>query len=761
MDVDVKSRVDSLIRQILTPLTPETLYSQQASLPLFAEAAPDEFLRILEDDLHSSEPQIFTLLKVVGSGVTASCPRAGLLWALECLAWRPEWLSRVSTVLAQLATRELDDNWANTPTESLLSIFRCWIPQTAGDLQYRTATLQLLARNYPVPAWQICRDQFSPGMRTGNYNYRPRWRNDASGAGGAVNNSERHGFAVIALELALAWPNHDAETLGDMLERFQGMPPEHQAKLWNVIEDWATRQDDDRAKAQLRERLRTTEFAPREGAQAIDEATAARIRHADELLVASDVVMRHHWLFAEEWLRESPLERSDEAWDWEEHRRVLRDQRAKALAEIWQDRGWEGVDSLVAGGGDAWLIGRTLAGTGIDGNEIASMIAKWLGLNGSPLNVRRDLFLAGLLHEIPSETRLNTVDALLPDLGNDDAIRFLKLCPFDRDTWRLVEGHGTEFEEKYWKGVQPPFGLDDDDINEAVDHLLSHNRPRAAFRCTHRSLDPLETSRLTKMLQDIVGKTDESEGTYPLEAHQVAEAFDSLQGRPGIGEDEMARLEYKYVRVLYQTTYGVPNLQRHIAKTPALFAQLIAIMYERTGGGDDPPEWTVVESDDRAAAAGTARIVLGELKRIPGTTRTGQVDRVQLRMWITDVRTLCHEGDRTAAGDQHIGTLLSYSPMGKDGVWPCESVRDVFEEVRSPDIAMGMKTGRYNAGGVRVWRQEAKEEQGLSERYRSWAGQLSSHPFLARTLEELAAWYERDVSREELDSRLRRRFLDR
>ena len=89
LGIHVEAKVDALIRRLLTPLTPEKLFSQSDNLPLYAEAAPNEFLAILEEDLRTPEPQIYALMTPAGSGIFGGCPRTGLLWALENLAWKP------------------------------------------------------------------------------------------------------------------------------------------------------------------------------------------------------------------------------------------------------------------------------------------------------------------------------------------------------------------------------------------------------------------------------------------------------------------------------------------------------------------------------------------------------------------------------------------------------------------------------------------------------------------------------------------------
>ena len=56
LGTDIESRVAVLIRELLTPLTLEKMLSHSRDLPRYAEAAPDEFLNIIEEDLRSDSP---------------------------------------------------------------------------------------------------------------------------------------------------------------------------------------------------------------------------------------------------------------------------------------------------------------------------------------------------------------------------------------------------------------------------------------------------------------------------------------------------------------------------------------------------------------------------------------------------------------------------------------------------------------------------------------------------------------------------------
>jgi hypothetical protein len=79
--------------------------SLSGHLPDFAEAAPDEFLQVVEADLRQSAPELFRLFEQEGGGIFGSSPHTGLLWSLEVLAWEPKFLGTVASTLLVMTSR--------------------------------------------------------------------------------------------------------------------------------------------------------------------------------------------------------------------------------------------------------------------------------------------------------------------------------------------------------------------------------------------------------------------------------------------------------------------------------------------------------------------------------------------------------------------------------------------------------------------------------------------------------------------------------
>ena len=99
--------------------------------------------------------------------------------------------------------------------------------------------LETLCRRFPDIGWRICIQQFEGGKQIAHPSARPRWRNDAAGAGRGVTGHERYEFARKALDLAISWPAHDKETLGDLVERLASMPDQDKLAVCGRIDSWS------------------------------------------------------------------------------------------------------------------------------------------------------------------------------------------------------------------------------------------------------------------------------------------------------------------------------------------------------------------------------------------------------------------------------------------------------------------------------------------------------------------------------------------
>ncbi len=744
LGIDVEARVSLLVRNLLTPLTLDKLLSHEDDLPRYAEAAPEEFLNLIEADLRQSKPTVLGLLKPVEGGIFGRCLRAGLLWALECLAWKH--LGRVSLILAQLSRTVIDDNWADKPISSLESIYRSWMPQTAASLEGRIQSLETLTRRFPDIGWEICIAQVNTRSQVGHYSYRPHWRADASGAGRSVTRKEAHDFIRRALDLVLAWPEHDRKTLGDLVERIQTMTmsDDDRSRVWDLVDAWAASEADENAKAGLRERIRRFAFT-RRGRRDLDAGTGDRARAAYGKLEPGDPVVRHAWLFAGHGIEFSTDEIEDGEFDYKKHAEKIRRLRISAIREIWAKRGFEGVTTLLSDNGMAGFVGNSLTSVLVDTKARAGFLRRCLSVAGD-VEKQVDGCISGFLTSIGDEERGAVLSSAVEDADTDEITRLLRCAPFGRDTWRFLDRFGAEIRDRYWREVAPQWDSHGDaELNELIDRLLEARRPRAAFHAVGPDWSRIETSRLKRLLFDAGALDAEQEGQYRLEGYWISKALDSLDGRSGVTRDDMAWLEFMYIEALdhgKHGKHGIPNLERYIAEFPASFVQLL-----------DPEHRKGLD----------VYHLLNLIDRIPGTNADGKIDAEVLFAWVVEVQRLCAEYGRAKIGDRYIGQILSGASAEEDGSWPCLPVCEAMEKVASRDIGVGFSMGVHNSRGMtsRAFGEGGAQERALAAKYRNWSERRAfDYPFVSSVLKDIADDYDRQAAWEDDEAEVEARLGD-
>lgn len=760
---DIEIKIGQLIESLLRPLTTRKLEAQSSDLPVYAEAAPEIFLQILEKDLDSKEPQALGLMRPVHSGFFGRNPRTGLLWALESIAWSSEYLMRVIRILAELSQQVINDNWVNKPTESLSAIFRCWMPQTTAPMEARIAALEYLVRKYPNIAWSLCFEQFNARSKIGHYSYKPRWRTDAHGAGEPVRSQERHEFALKSLEIALNWQSHTADMLGDLVSCIGDLPEEYQNRIWALIETWNCTAEES-GRAILQEKIRTSVFTRRARMNKSKPIELdSRARKAYLLLEPNDVIVRYEWLFKKQWVEESYDELEDEGFDYEARSAKIEALRSEALTTIMSERGLEGVLDLAGRGECANLIGWLLSKILVERHEVLNLSANILALGPLADSRVRQSVMSGLLQGLVIGNKADIIPQLINQRKVFEVVSLLLQAPFVKVIWDIVETLDVAAQESYWRDINPNLfrGEELNSLQYAIDHLISAKRPRAAFIYVQYNLSTISSKLLFRMITAIASCADEPPGTYQLDSYHIAEAFKQLTDSGEIPVDQMAGLEFQFIEAFSREETGIPNLEKHIEEHPELFVQAVAMVYKRADGGEDPEELCAPNQQAQEHRANSAYHLLDKLSAIPGHDSEGELDSHKIENWVQRVREFANELSRGDVCDICLGKLFSNAPIGKDGVWPCEAVCKVIERIANDKFSSGLTTGLYNARGVH-WRGEGgDDERKLAEKYENWAIALEfSYPRVSGILRQMAKSYQGEAIREDNRAGVRRRLLD-
>ncbi len=731
LGVNVEERVGCLIRKLLKPFTLDNLLLHKDDLPAYAEASPQVFLAVIEEDLLKAKPVSLELMQPTDSSLVGNPVRVSLLRALDVLAWRCENLPRVVNILARLACCRIEDNLADKPERSLQSILCSWLPQTAAPVDQRIQALETIVRQFPDIGWKLCMGELDPKSML-IYSRRPRWRDDAAGVDIRTTETDRIRFLRKVIDLALSWPHHSYNTLRDLWRRFEHLPGSDQATLCNLIVDWAkTANDVDRTALWQHIRLMYQ-----------SKLNDKRVRWALKELSPQDSVTRHVWLFKEHLL--NLPEFREEELDYSECERRIHSMREKALNEILDERGIEGIRALLAS-----------AQIEVDGNTVGYVIKPLLN-SVNTLKLALDCLhmetegvtsaYAACLRTLLWKANADLLADLFNETENNSAKRLhLLLCmPVHDSTWQRVAAESPALQEKYWQNISFPFVMDltDTAMHEWLDRLLGARRPAYALLSVEARIRRVETSRLQRILWEL--QIPNSEGLR-ISTFDISTVLEELDTRPDITMEEKVKIEFKYWNCLVRSERGVPNLECEVTSSPEAYTAVIALAFTHQDGKEKFLEWHAVDSRQCKNLAYTALDFLNRISRIPGTNHEGFIDVGKLQNWLVRTRELCARQGRSEVGDNMIGCLLSHAPKDDNGDWPCHPVCEAMERISSLNIGKGFIIGVHNSShGTPQFRGKGGGwERDLASQYHSLSHRLAyNYPYVSRLLRDIANSYE-------------------
>ena len=760
----LSSRVDAVVRDLMRGKTSRELLSLSPDFQHLAEASPNIFLDCIEADLNSPEPQLLDLLRPVEPSSMGSCDRTTLLWALELLAWDEAHYLRVIRILGRLSESPINDNWMNNPENSLESLVSSWHPETTVAVEGRIEALKLIVREFPEVGWRICLAQVNQHHRTATPNNRPTYRSISLTGGRTVTYGEIWQVEAAAWAIVLNPSPPTPNKFVDLIDILDGMDEAQKKLLSETLKSWAiTASSDDLVP--VSRALRQAGYSPEREIETGASEIELELHRVVQQIQPRDIVARHQWLFAEHYVPESRAELMNEKFDYEAREKWIGDRRDKAAAEVFAELGINGIIKLLMGGNANYPVGRHLANS-LDDTEAVDSIESLIRHRDEENKLRFRSAIAGLLFKNGDDGLSQLAVAATQRFSKDSdgweehCLEIFLACPFLPSVWDILETDFSTIEDRYWRLVVPNvWRFKSDEYDRMIDRMLRAKRPRAAFAAVRHSTKEVDPFTLARLLESMISGGDESSDEYRIDRYSIDQSLAYLHDKKALTVDEMARLEFVFVDSLSHSKHGTPNLNRRNAANPGAFVELVALLYKRKDGAEDPEQYRLSPDSDSKAVFHNVYKVLDQLSLTPGTTEEGEISVEKLIAWVRSVQKQLRELSREEIGDQQIGKLLGRCPSGADGIWPHEAVRIALEEIGNEEILRGMSLAVYNSRGV-VWRGPGgDQERTLAAKYEGWAKAVAiNYRFTARLLDEIKDHYLRDAQWHDTDESVRRRL---
>lgn len=746
---EVGREVRVFIRELLENASEERWLSISPHLRSFAEAAPEEFLSAVQASLSSSEKPVLRLItETQSSSGFGRCWHSSLLWSLEMLAWYPRRLKTVAGILAVLSDTEIKGNWSNTPFNSLVSLFRPWLPQTAASVDFRIRVVRRVVDQYSNVGWRLLLALAPNQSDMASPNAKPRWRDDDAGAGNSATHEDYRQFVLATAGLLLEQARGNAVRIAELIPMIDRLDTEFRDTVILLIN--ASTEFGDEDKELIRSAVRKflnweNSFNPQ--GEKHDRFAADALGPAFDLLAANDLVIRHAWIFSNGWV-DLPDGRED---DHEESDRARAELRFTVIREIFDVAGWDGINRLIQRCTEPRLVGWELVSDPFDRKELVVCLCKhYLNL----AEVSFDSLTFGALHAVPEGECNELLLSLMSELECNDAAPaviagLMSNAPQGMRTWAFIESQEVGIQESFWKLARPSYVRSDtDELIYCIEKLLTAERPRTAFEALGDRGADVPSGLLVQLLKNL-GEGKEPDAPLP-QAWNISRLFSTLSKAEQLTQYELASLEFSYYEILHREKYGTPNLMAEIWRSPSFFMELMCLAFKPRHSDLEPiPE-------NMQGAAQTAGSLIHNGRGIPGGKVDGVIDPEAFFEWICSVRKLAQEQDRSVVTDLTIGAWLSDWPLEEDlDSWPVPIIAELLDQDDCEDIRRGFSTGVHNSRGVssRAPYDGGTQEREIANKFRIFgAAWEEQKPNLTTMIEDIAKSFEHDARRHDDDA---------
>ena len=205
------------------------------NLTTLAEASPEALLDAVERDLDADPSPFKELFAQEGDGLFGGTPHAGLLWALELMAWSPDYFAGVAKCLARLAEIDPGGKTSSRPERSLVSLFLPWTRFSEASDERRLETLEMLLNAVPRAGWRLLVEAYPSSDGFVINRDPPSWKPWAQDGSSKPTVAECRTFTVQLTKMLFNRVGAEADRWADLVGIMSGFSPEDRRRAIELL----------------------------------------------------------------------------------------------------------------------------------------------------------------------------------------------------------------------------------------------------------------------------------------------------------------------------------------------------------------------------------------------------------------------------------------------------------------------------------------------------------------------------------------------
>ena len=718
-------------------------------LPLLFEASPKKMLENLEQELSKKECIFKELYKQEGKGIFGgSCYMTGVLWGLERLAWNPEFLSRVTLILGELASIDPGGNWGNRPANSLIAIFLPWYPQTIATVQQRINAIKTLNTEFSDIAWDLLiallpsKHQTTSGTAKPVYrNYIPNdWKKN-------VSKKEYVEQVLFCSDYLIEQAQNDIIRVKQLLKDISSLPIDSLNKYLDLLDAKFVMSAKENDKNLLWEELKSLIARHKHFANsdwAIKGNNLHRLENIANKLEPQRLINKFARLFEQEIFEEfeKPYKEGF-SYDYKEINKKVSNAREKALTEILKKYDfWVAIGKLINKTKRPDILGETL-GKLNSANYDPFLIPKLVNNKNHKLKE----FVRAYISAKFSVCGWNWIDEFsFSDWQDEEISTLYTFLPFRKEIWDRIANMSQNIENLYWNNVDVNPYWTNSGLDTIIDKLIEHERPADLIKCIYVALFEKQKVSSKKIIHALNMLLNHSDDIKKLQNHYIVRLIGALQRDSTVLIDDLFSIEIQYFPLLDGTEGVRPvTVNKKLCNDPKFFCECVQLAYK----SDKEYNQKKVLSKQDEATAKLAWKILQQWKIPPGTNASGEFDERAFENWYKAAIEICTESGHLKVCLLSLGNAIFYTPKDKTGFFINKTVAKILNKKENEFLRRGYSSECINSRGVHTVDPSAKPEKELAEKYIQQAQSAESEGFvrLSFVLKEIAVSYEEEANR--------------